>query len=90
MTDHREASDIEVRLAELMALPPARRLELGERLIESVLPFATPEVDRAWNEDIARRLDDLKAGRVQPIASEVVHGRIRERLRMMAVARGDG
>ncbi|MBW3541023.1 MAG: addiction module protein [Planctomycetes bacterium] len=71
---------IDAHLAELMELPPEARLEIGERLIESVPPFADPEIARAWSDEIARRLKEVEDGSVEPIPAAEVYRKVWERL----------
>ena len=87
-TDSKDTVDLDAKFHELMSLSPADRLALGERLIESASMFGTPEEERAFNEKIARRIDDLESGRVQPIPAEVVHADLRRRLDEIRSARG--
>jgi putative addiction module component (TIGR02574 family) len=52
-------------LRDAMTLPPAERLELAERLFESVEGEAG--VEEAWAEEIARRIAAADAGEVKPV-----------------------
>ena len=88
-TDSKDAVDLDAKFNELMSLSPADRLALGERLIESVPMFATPEEERAFNEEIARRIDDYESGRVQGIPAEQVFAELHERLHKMRDTRTD-
>jgi putative addiction module component (TIGR02574 family) len=88
-TDSEDAVDLDAKFNELMSLSPADRLALGERLIESVPMFATPEEERAFNEEIARRIDDYESGRVQGIPAEQVFVELHERLHKMRDTRTD-
>ncbi|MGH7201455.1 MAG: addiction module protein [Planctomycetaceae bacterium] len=72
--------DLDIRLNELLSLPPQDRLRLAERLIESLPLFATPELEREWNEEIARRIEDFESGKLPGIPAEEVHARIWQRL----------
>ena len=65
-------ADIDAKFQELLALSPVARLELGERLIESVPPFGDPEVERAWSEEIERRGRELDEGTVVGIPAREV------------------
>lgn len=79
--DHTETIDEIMR--ELMKFTPQQRVELAERLIESVPPFSDdPELEREWNEEIARRVDEIDEGRVKLIPAEEVHAEIKEKLRL--------
>jgi putative addiction module component (TIGR02574 family) len=74
------AEVVEHKLSELMDLPPEARLELGERLIESVPGFADPEVRQAWSQEIARRVKEVDDGLVELIPAEDVLREARERI----------
>jgi putative addiction module component (TIGR02574 family) len=62
--------------AETEALSPDERMLLGVELIDSVCvnPQASvTEVEDAWDEEIARRVEDVRAGKVDLVPwSEVV------------------
>lgn len=61
--------------AQAMKLSPRERDELAHRLIDSLHGEAegTPEeIAKAWDEEIARRVADMEAGRTQWIPAEEV------------------
>jgi hypothetical protein len=64
-------------------LSPAAREELIILLIDEQLgPADDPELARKeWREDIARRIEDIKAGRVQLLDADEALARLEERLR---------
>jgi putative addiction module component (TIGR02574 family) len=48
-----------------MALPPAEREDLAHRLLETVdADFDQDEIDAAWNVEVAKRVDDIRSGKV--------------------------
>ena len=60
---------------EALKLPPRERSELAELLITSLhgQPEDTPEaIAKAWDEEIARRVADMEAGRTKWIPAEEV------------------
>ena len=57
-----------------------QRIEFAERLMAGVNDFANDEIERAWDREIKRRLDDYRTGRVKTIPSAQVHAEIRQRL----------
>lgn len=64
---------------DLMKLSAAERIELAEALYVSV--EGTPaEVERAWEDEINRRIDDYEAGRSKPIPAGEVHAMIQRTL----------
>lgn len=65
--------------AQAMALSARERGELAHRLIASLdgEPHGTPEeIAKAWDEEIARRVADMEAGRTQWIPAEQVFAEI--------------
>ncbi len=73
-------TDIEELASELLALPLSSRAFLAETLVESVDNYASPEIARAWQREIKRRLQEYEEGRVQGIPSEDVFQEARARL----------
>jgi putative addiction module component (TIGR02574 family) len=71
--------------AEAMELSPDDRLELAHRLIASIDSSERDddpeEVERAWDEELARRIEDIRSGRVELIPGEDVLARARALLR---------
>ena len=59
-----------------LALPEDDRLALGERLLHSVPENAA--VAEAWDAELARRVDDIKYGRVEGIPANEVEAELRE------------
>jgi putative addiction module component (TIGR02574 family) len=69
--------------AEALELPARERAQLAHRLIAS-LDEATDdpaEVERAWEEEIRRRLAELEAGTAELIPAEQVFAELRTRPR---------
>lgn len=70
-------------LEKALALSTQDRGLLINRLIAS-LDEEAPEddgVEAAWDEEIKRRVDDIRSGRVKTIPGEQVLGRLKARLR---------
>jgi putative addiction module component (TIGR02574 family) len=58
---------------EILELPPRSRVLLAERLIESIEDYADPKLKAAWEDEIGRRVNEIKSGREQGIpAGEVM------------------
>jgi putative addiction module component (TIGR02574 family) len=75
--------------AQAMKLPPRERGELVHRLLVSLdgEPDGTPEeIAQAWDEEIARRVADMEAGRTEWIPAEDVMTRIRARIQTAKTA----
>lgn len=64
-----EVSDL---LKKAMALPMEERAALANTLLDS-LDTAGAAVEEAWDEEVARRIDDLKAGRAVTVPWEKLH-----------------
>jgi putative addiction module component (TIGR02574 family) len=56
--------------AEALKLPRSERARLAEALIASLDEEA--EIDEAWRQEIARRVEDLRSGSVAVVPSEEV------------------
>jgi putative addiction module component (TIGR02574 family) len=70
--------------AEALELPARERARLAHRLIASLDEDADEdpaEVERAWKEEIQRRLEEYRAGAVQAIPASEVFAEARARLR---------
>ena len=73
------ATNLEQIEAMALALPIKERGELAHRLIVSLdgEPDGTPdEIAKAWDEEIARRVADMEAGRTKWIPAEEVFAEI--------------
>jgi len=74
-----------------LQLPPEERGQLIHRLIVSLdgEPDGTPEeIAQAWNEEIARRVADMDAGRTQWIPADEVMARLRAKISKAKVNAG--
>lgn len=75
-------------LAKVLALPPADRAFIAERIDEtfdreagfSQSPFAKPELAQAWAEEVERRIDMIDKGLVKPLPADVALREAREHL----------
>jgi len=66
-----------------LQLSPEERGELIHRLVVSLEgePEGSPEaIAKAWNEEVARRVADMEAGRTQWIPADEVMARLRGRI----------
>lgn len=66
---------------EAMKLTPAKRLRLAEKLMDSVDDFASPEIAKAWQAEIAKRIEEIDNGTDPGVPAEEVHAEARRRLR---------
>lgn len=78
--------------SQALQLSPRERGELIHRLIVSLegVPTDTPEaIAQAWDEEIARRVADMEAGRTQWIPADEAMSRIRARIRAAKATHAD-
>ena len=54
------------------ALPVGSRVELAERLLESIDASEWNAIDEAWTREAVRRMDEFKAGRMESDDGEEV------------------
>jgi putative addiction module component (TIGR02574 family) len=66
--------------SEVLKWSPAERVNLAERLLESVDNFASEDVDRAWRTEIARRVGEAESGKESGISSRAVFAEARQQL----------
>jgi putative addiction module component (TIGR02574 family) len=59
-------------LQKALALPENERAELAGTLMSSLDTTIDPDVDAAWQQEVARRLDEVQSGDVKTIAWEEV------------------
>ena len=74
-------SNVDKLIAQALALTPVEREVLIRRLVISLDgdPEDTPEaIAKAWDDEIARRVADMDAGRTQWIPANVVMNNVRE------------
>jgi putative addiction module component (TIGR02574 family) len=64
-----EVSDL---LKRALALPVDERAALANTLLDS-LETTSQSVQEAWDEEVARRMDDLKAGRAVTVPWQHLH-----------------
>jgi putative addiction module component (TIGR02574 family) len=63
-------TSVELLATQAMALPGESRARLAELLVESLEADDMGILDEAWIAEAKRRRDDVRAGRVEPIAGE--------------------
>ena len=73
--------EIEELLKKAMALPPAARADLASSLIDSLDETVDDDVEAAWQQEIAHRVEELESGRVKTIPWTEVRRRGQELLR---------
>jgi putative addiction module component (TIGR02574 family) len=69
------------RVAALVAkMKPGEKVELADQLYAALPNAYLESVNRAWEKEIDRRLDEYEAGKVKTISSREVHAGVRRRL----------
>ncbi len=67
-------------LQKALTLPEEERTALVRSLIESLEEVADGGAERAWGEEIARRITELDSGKAKTVSWEEVRQRISDRL----------
>ncbi|MHB8524069.1 MAG: addiction module protein [Limisphaerales bacterium] len=75
------AGTIETLASEAMQLPPDQRLTLAHRILSSVEPAPSVEIDAAWDTEIRERIARYDAGAVRSIPATEVFAEVDRRLR---------
>ncbi len=57
---------------EVLELPPRSRMRLAEKIMASIDDYSTPELEAAWDDEIARRVQEIKSGAEKGIPAEDV------------------
>ena len=60
-----------------LELSAASRAQLAEQLVESLADAAPDEIGKLWSREAIRRRDEIRSGRVQPLAGEQVMAEVR-------------
>ncbi len=56
------ATKLEKVVEQALSLPGPERLSVARRILESVEPELCAEVDRAWEEEIVKRVEKIDSG----------------------------
>jgi hypothetical protein len=56
------ATELEKVVEQALSLPGLERLSVARRILESVEPQASEEVERAWEEQIVKRVEKIDSG----------------------------
>lgn len=67
-------------LADALELPIEERLDVAAELMASVDTEADPGWESAWVAECDRRMEEVRSGKVQPVAWSEARERIRARL----------
>ncbi len=75
------AESIETLVSEAMQLPADQRMTLAHRILSSVEPRPSSEIDAAWDAEIGERMARYDAGGVRSIPAAEVFAEVDRRLR---------
>lgn len=67
-------------LQKALSLSEEERAELAGSLLERLDPTVDQAAEAAWNQEIARRIDDLDSGKAKTISWKAVRSRISSKL----------
>ena len=56
------AAELERVVEQALSLPGLERLSVARRILESVEPEVSEEVERAWEEEIVKRVEKIDSG----------------------------
>ena len=72
---------LETLISEAMQLPPDQRMTLAHRILSSVEPVPSSEIDAAWDAKIRERIARYDAGGAGSIPAAEVFAEVDRRLR---------
>jgi len=70
------------KVDELVAMVESLPIEIKTKLIEKILNSLHPtqkEIDELWAQEVEKRLNDIRSGKVKPIPADEVFGEIQKR-----------
>jgi putative addiction module component (TIGR02574 family) len=74
------AETVETLIAEAIQLPPDQRLTLAHRILSSVEPSPSAEMEAAWDSEIRTRIARYDAGGVEAVPASEVFAELDRRL----------
>jgi putative addiction module component (TIGR02574 family) len=67
-------------LKKALTLPENERADLAASLIDSLDTTVDDDVETAWQQEIARRMEEIESGKVKPVTWEEVRRKSRKLL----------
>ncbi|PWN07071.1 addiction module protein [Rhodohalobacter mucosus] len=64
-----------------LELDKKRRAELAKRLIKSLDEEIDSDIEQSWIDEVTRRKEEIKSGKVSPLLGEEVHKEARKILK---------
>ena len=74
------AESLETLAEEAMQLPPDQRLTLAHKILSSVEPAASPDLEAVWDSEIRARIARYDAGQTRGIPASEVFAELDRRL----------
>jgi putative addiction module component (TIGR02574 family) len=65
---------------EVLELPPKSRARFAEKIIESIDDYADPEIEKAWTQEIGRRVAEIKSCKAKAILAQEAMAKARRAL----------
>ncbi len=65
---------------EVLELPPKSRVQLAEKILETVEDYTDPAVEEAWSKEIERRMEEIESGTAVGIPADEVMANARREL----------
>jgi putative addiction module component (TIGR02574 family) len=56
---------------QVLELPPRSRIRFVEKIIESVDDYADSKIEKAWTEEIGRRVKEIESGKARGISAKM-------------------
>jgi len=57
---------------EVLELPPKSRARLAEKILDTIDDYTDPETEKAWADEIARRVKEIESGKVKAVPADEV------------------
>jgi putative addiction module component (TIGR02574 family) len=75
------SATVETIIAEAVQLPPDQRLSLAHKILSSIEPEVSPEVESAWDSEIRDRIARYDTGAAKGVPASEVFAELDKRLR---------
>lgn len=75
------STNLDQLTADAMKLPIRERVQLAQRLVETLDDVVEPETEALWFAEAERRLEEMRSGKVEGIESDEAFSSAREALK---------
>ena len=65
---------------EVLDLPPRSRIRLVEKIMASVDDFADAKTEKAWSDEIGRRVEEIESGKAVGVSAKLAMAKARRSL----------